>query len=113
MSRPTHAACRASLEPMGWVLRVSRPAPHCCCIRSLSKLCVGAGCRRSCDSLFCPDHGHRITYRRRSRLHRSPEPSPLLSLNLVSFRSLHFARPGLARNTTKGITDDSIKGLGA
>jgi hypothetical protein len=21
MSRPTHAACRASLEPMGWVVR--------------------------------------------------------------------------------------------
>jgi hypothetical protein len=25
MSRPTHAACRASLVPMGWASRVSRP----------------------------------------------------------------------------------------
>jgi hypothetical protein len=50
MSRPIHAACRASLEPMGWVLHVSRAAPHRCCVRSPSKLCTYAGRRKTGDS---------------------------------------------------------------
>jgi hypothetical protein len=74
MSRPTHAACRASLEPMGWVLRVSRPRTHRCCVRSPSKLCPSAGYRQTSDSHLCPDQGPRITYRRRSRLPHSPKP---------------------------------------
>jgi hypothetical protein len=55
MRRPTHAACRASLEPMGWVPGVSRPRTHRPCVRSLSKLCACAGCRRTNDSHLCPD----------------------------------------------------------
>jgi hypothetical protein len=57
MRRPTDAACRASLEPIGRVVRVSRPRTHRCCVRSLSKLCACAGCRRTSDSHLCPDQG--------------------------------------------------------
>jgi hypothetical protein len=82
MSRPIHAACRASLEPMGWVLQVSRAAPHRCCVRSPSKLCTYAGRRQTGDSHLGPDHGPRITYGRRSRLPHSPKPFSLPTLTL-------------------------------
>ena len=57
MSRQTHAACRASLEPSGWVLRVSRATPHRWCVRSLSQLSACSGCRRTRDSHSCPGQG--------------------------------------------------------
>jgi hypothetical protein len=54
MSSPSHAASRAAAETHEMVLRVSRPAPNRLCVRSRSRQCARAECRRTSDRLLPP-----------------------------------------------------------
>jgi hypothetical protein len=82
MSTPQSAASRALTRADGVVVRVSQPWPARSWIRSPNKQLACAGCRRTSDSHYGPNNGHRITCRRRSRL------SPSVSLpHLLTFTS--------------------------
>ena len=54
MSSPSHAASRATARTHSIVLRVSQLALHVSSVRSLSKQCADAECRRTSDMLLPP-----------------------------------------------------------
>jgi hypothetical protein len=107
MSSPPEAAFRVSARARRMILRVSQPASHRFFVRSLSKQCASACGVRNQTPISAVTTGSRITCRRRSRLVSSPEPSSLLTFVVSSAHT--FTPPGIARGTTKGITDDSIR----
>ena len=113
MSSPSHAASRATARTHSIVLRVSQPILHVSSVRSRRRQCACAE-RRTSDRLLPP-----ATWASQSRVGDNLV-SCIARTRITHYVEHHeltlieFSASGPGPNTTKGITDDSIrKGLGA